>query len=172
MLWDLQLEAELENSPGEKRQLDRSQSLGHLCRSDGSPLVPIVGRLLHEREVSSLEVAWKPGLKFEKSSCLHLSSQAIALYSSCQTAPEIHKKNDFKANTAELPCCQLYGLQHVSEVRGGGEPNPCGCLRLWALRWGCWPCTSPPGCSPSQTLPKPSRHLPAHRAWQAEMSSP
>lgn len=48
MLWDLQMEVELENSPGKKRQLDRSQSLGHLCRSEGNPLVPTVGRLLHE----------------------------------------------------------------------------------------------------------------------------
>lgn len=48
MLQDLQMEVELENSPGEKRQLDRSQSLGHLCRSDGNPLVPTVGGLLHE----------------------------------------------------------------------------------------------------------------------------
>lgn len=149
MLWDLQLEAELKNSPGEKRQLDRSQSLGHLCRSDGSPLVPIVGRLLHEREVSSLEVAWKPGLKFEKSSCLHLSSQAIALYSSCQTAPEIHKKNDFKANTAELPCCQLYGLQRGAWRRGAQPlrlPEALGTAAgLLALHLSAWmfPVTDP-----------------------------
>lgn len=48
MLWDLQMEVELENSPGKKRQLDRSQGLGHLCRSEGNPLVPTVGRLLHD----------------------------------------------------------------------------------------------------------------------------